>query len=302
MRYMVLVMTLLFFSQVQAKSELRVDFDEAQINLSTKPESNWNFMDVNLYLRGEGVKQLQWVYKPSFSRVETDQGPVPARNSSRDDSYPRIWRVDYLSDNDRKNSKHRFWQRTGVPPRSARTLFVEGYTEAYVGAPGDVIEIDNYLDKSGSTIQHKLLQKYGIELSFMTKDDLIDMQEKIKAEKQKARKEKREIEDMGAALGNAFSEIFVEAFKGAFGFGGHSDLTIMASDKQGRLLNVELYNDQGERMEVQSRSFSHSKEKGTINMGLSYKRMLPHRGKLRIYIDNGNNLVKVPFKHSVQLP
>jgi hypothetical protein len=302
MRFVFCLAILLAASYSIAAPELRVKFDEAQLSLSTKKDSSWNFMDVRFDLVGEGFDQVKWVYKPEFSRMATDLGDVASRNSYDDNSYPRLWRVDYLSDNDKQNQKYRLWERIGLPKTGSRLLFVEGVAEVYVGGANDYVEVKHYLQNSGKSIKAPLLDKYDIEVSFMTKDDLIDMQEKMNAEKEKARKDKREIENMGKELGNAFSELLVEAFKNAFSFGGQADLTFVMKDMSGRLLNVELYDDNGNLMEVQSRSFHHDKDAGTFRIGMSYKRMLPHEGTVRIYVDRGDGVVTVPFNNTVQLP
>jgi hypothetical protein len=62
MRIFLLFILCLFASQACAAENTLIEFDEAQINKSTNPDSSWNFMDVNLNLTGDGLKRIKWYY------------------------------------------------------------------------------------------------------------------------------------------------------------------------------------------------------------------------------------------------
>lgn len=153
-------------------SDFIVEFDEAQLNRSTKPDSSWNFMDVNLYLTGEGLKEAKWYYDPVYKRVDTESGSL-----LKTDEYwksERLWRLKEVEKNN--HNKFRLWQRFKVPDRQDKTLSIEGYAEVYAqNGEDNVVEISNYLTKSKKIIDSPLLKKHNVEVFYLTKDDLADI-------------------------------------------------------------------------------------------------------------------------------
>lgn len=86
-----------------------------------------------------------------------------------------------------------------------------------------------------------------------------------------------------------------------FGVGDY-DLTFAIKGDGDQILNIVLLNEKGETIEVSSRSISQNEETGILRYGVKYKRMLPYKGKIRVYIYDGKNVKKVPFKYQVTLP
>lgn len=76
MRLCVLLIFCLCASQSFASENILVELDEVQVNKSTKADSSWNFMDVNLYLTGDGLESIKWYYGPVYtSRYRKRQPP-----------------------------------------------------------------------------------------------------------------------------------------------------------------------------------------------------------------------------------
>ena len=140
--------------------------------------------------------------------------------------------------------------------------------------------------RSGKPVEHPLLKKHNVELTYMTKDDMIDYMKKQEEEKD---------------LAETFVDSFAELFKGMFGFDDF-DLTFLIKDSNNVVLMVELLNKNGEVMEKRSWSNPRDRENGLFKYGVSYQRMLPFKGKVRVYINDGKSIKRVPFKHKITLP
>lgn len=272
-------------------ADILIEFDEAQVNRSTKTDSSWNFMDINLSLTGEGLKETKWYYDPVYTRVDTESGSL----LKSDDNWNsrRVWRLKEITE---KQNKFRLWQRVNAPARQDQTLFIEGYVEVYE-QDGDhnIVVISDHLSQSKKIIDAPLFKKHKIEFLFLTKDDIADLR---KNEEQA--KGDQSVKD-AEALGKAFAESFAKVFSDMFGM-SDNDLTFVIKNGNDPVLNIVLINEKGEIIEVNSRSISKDEKDGSIRYGVKYKKMLPHKGKIRVYIDDGKSLRKVPFKFQVKLP
>lgn len=269
--------------------DMRVEFDEAQVNRSTKPDSSWNFMDVNLNLTGDGLKNAKWYYDPVYTRVDTESGSL-----LKTDEYwkvERLWRLKELDKNN--NNKFRLWQRFKVPQRDDKTLSIEGYAEVYIPRGEDnTVEISDYLSKSKKPVESPLFKNNRIECFYLTKDDLANLRDSEATESQTKKS--------AEAVGKAFAESFAQLFKDMFGI-SDNDLTFFIKSDKDQILNILLINEKGEVMEPSSRSVSRD-DNGRLRYGLKFKKMMPQKGKIKIIIDDSDSIRKIPFKYQVQLP
>lgn len=289
-RLFVLLIICLCASQSFAEENILVELDEAQINKSTKAGSSWNFMDVNLYLTGDGLKSMKWYYGPVYTRADTESGSLLKKDSNWTNK--RLWRLKELEDN---KGKYRLWQRFKVPARLDQKLSLEGYAEVYEGdGADDFVDIDDYLGHSKEVIVSPLFEKHKIEFSYFTKDDLIELKKTEKENENKPNKD-------SGKIGKAFAETLAQLLKNMFGV-GDDDLTFAIKGDGDLILNIVLLNEKGETIETSTRSISQDEETGILRYGVKYKRMLPYKGKIRVYVDDGENVKKVPFKYKVSLP
>jgi hypothetical protein len=147
------------------------------------------------------------------------------------------------------------------------------------------------LAHSKEVIDDPLFKK--IKSNFLPyEDDLVELK---KREKEKKRTQRRE------SLSKALADSFAQVFKNMFGV-GDDDLTFAIKGDGDLILNIVLMNEKGETIEANSRSISQDEKTCILRYGVKYKRMLPFRGKIRVYIDNGKNVKKVPIKYQVALP
>lgn len=102
-------------------------------------------------------------------------------------------------------------------------------------------------------------------------------------------------------VSKAFADSFAEIFKGMFGM-SDNDLTFIIKSDKDAVLNIVLLNEKEEIVEPNSRSVSRDEKNGTLRYGLKFKKMMPYKGKIKIFLDSGNSIRKVPFKYRVQLP
>jgi len=268
----------------QASEPIKVIFDEATISMSSKTDSYSNYMDVTMYLVGDELTKMKWYYNPVFERAETD-----STNVMKSDENPgpakKIWRI---VNAEQGKQRYRIWQRFEIPERSDQYLYLEGYVEIYMGGDNVVVEIDNYLRHSGDKITSPEFGERGIEFAFLTKDDIQELKE--------ASSKGVATHSIQDQLGEALSHVF----KNMFGL-NNMDLSFIVKDDNDDILNIALLTEQGEFMETSSRSIS-TDTKGITQFGVEYKKMLPHSGKLVVYLNDNERLMKVPFNFKVKLP
>lgn len=269
--------------------DIRIEFDEVTVTRSTKSDSSWNSMNVNLNLTGDGLRDAKWYYDPVYTRVATESGSL-----LKTEEYWKAERLPRLKFMDKNNkNQFRLWQRFEAPQRNDKTLTIEGYVEVYIPHGGhNFVDVDDYLSKSRKPIESPLLKKNKIECFYLTRDDLAELRGSESTE--------IETEKTPEALGKSIVESFAQAFKKMFGM-DDNDLVFVIKSDHDQIINIHLINEKGEVMEPMSQSFSRD-DSGRLHYGLKFRRMMPYKGKLRIFVDDGHSIQKIPFKYQIPLP
>lgn len=141
-----------------------------------------------------------------------------------------------------------FGQRSGAlktevrlrnPSRNATVIkILVGQVELFTPSPanGGILTIKDILKRPGEPIPNAALNKYGIELMYLTKESYEAKKKQI-AEQQK--------NQAGGQLGDAFGELFKGMFAGMMSSDTKNSIKLYVKDPQKRVVEIEFQDAEG---------------------------------------------------------
>jgi hypothetical protein len=180
------------------------------------------------------------------------------------------------------------------PSRNASTIkLIEGEIELFMPteANGAIVHLPGILSAPGRASDHPALKKYGIEITYLTK------------EAYEANKKQMEEQQSKAALeaGGVFAENFVGIMRGMFGEMGSGNaknaLIFLIQDPEKRIMEIELRDAEGHALTSRMRMSSGPLRK------LSFDVPPPANAQLLVYLSTPESSKSYPFRlEQIALP
>ncbi|MDX2028274.1 MAG: hypothetical protein SFW62_06535 [Alphaproteobacteria bacterium] len=264
----------------------------------------FEYLRIEIKLSGTSLENVFGVSKPIVTAAVDDTGKSLIKDDAKEK--PLFWELQKSEDN-----KKNFDDTVDLlnPLRQATTISLAGYINVLDPKqdPASIYIVKNFLGSAGQPLLPKNMQKYGLDMTVLTKA----LADKMKQDKAKSKAEADQKKAAGASdtqnlqqsMEQAFGKIFESLFSGFISM-GDNDLLFIIKDPSGQVAYLEVIDETGAVIKSgNGRSMSQDKEKGTTNYTASYNAPIPPTAQLKIYLATPKSLTRVPFRfENVPLP
>lgn len=268
-------------AQSTQRDDLRVLVERVTDNRST--EGGFNKCELSLNFLGDEVAESAGIARIALARAVDDTG----RNLLQPD------KAEFSSFEKKSQGALSLDRAVEIlnPSRNARTVSrIEGTVDLYQPSKDKdaIVHVPGFMEQPGTPLATDVLGKYGIELTYMTKEAMEQM------EKQKA---ESGLEAAGQKMGEAFGELFAGMFGGLIGEAGHQ-MIFSIRDPQKRIIEMKFMAD---GKDISTRWSSNAGKEGISQYG--FEQMPATDTELVLFLGTPKSIRQLPFVvENVPLP
>ncbi|TAN39728.1 MAG: hypothetical protein EPN25_10530 [Nitrospirae bacterium] len=275
MKRWLLVGLLMLISVAAYAEEIRVAVGEVKDNRTTG--QFFAGLDLKLRLMGDIISDAKGL-KVIITRAVDDTG--------RDLMKPAAGKIDFASPDEQNTGQAEVEIKLKNPSRKAAVIQeLSGEAILFVpkNDPDASAEIQNFLTRTGTLLDHKALAASKVEVTVLTKKQFDEIKEQRKKEVKE--KEGAMSRDIGEALVQAFSSLF-----GSMMEIGENSVILNIKDPGSKLISVEFFGEDNNRIRNTS----------SMTMGetrvYEFENPLPAKARMLISLSAPKALVRTPVK------
>ncbi len=254
-------------------SDVRVTVTEVNDQRSTG--EFFNNLEIKLKLLGDDASSIRGI-NTTISRAVDDTGRSLLPDDKRKDHFGTLWNSGA--------GKAEITLKLKNPARRAVVVKeITGELQLFMPDkdPAATVSIKNFMKTGGRPINNPALAKAGVTVAILTKKEY----DSLKKEEEKKAKEAAKMQGLTQTMMSAF-----ESLLGGFFAVGENDLLFKVDDPLGNLIDMDVVDSAGTKIENNGRM------KSQDLIVLNYNEAVPPDAKLRLFLKTEKSVVSVPLR------
>jgi hypothetical protein len=274
MNVMVMLLFSLFIVASPAHaSDVRVAVSEVNDQRSTG--EFFNNLEIKLKLLGDDASSIRGI-KTTISRAVDDTGRNLRLDDKRKDHFDTLW-------NSVGGKIEITLKLKNAARRAAVVKEITGELQLFVPDrdPAATVLIKDFMKTGGRPISNPSLAKAGVTVAILTKKEY----DSLKKDEEKKAKEAARMQGLTQTMMSAF-----ESLLGGFFAVGENDLLFKVDDPSGNLIDMDVVDHAGTKIENNGRMASQDL------IVLNYNQAVPSDARLRLFLKTEKSVISVPLR------